>query len=209
MLSGDLKQAFLQIRIREQDRDVLRFHWPKDRDLQKLEIYRFTRAIWGLNQSPFLLEGTIEKHLDDCKEEFSKEVEEIKRSKYIDDVFLGGETTEKVQHLKETSVEIFSRASFKLHKWHSNRKELVKEELDDLESEESFAKQQLKSKEGGTKLLGLGWNESEDTISISFEKKDSEPTKRGVLQTFGLNIRSYRYSITSDLDGKDYIQRYL
>ena len=49
MRSGDLKQAFLQIRIREQDRDVLRFHWPKDRDLQKLEIYRFTRAIWGLN----------------------------------------------------------------------------------------------------------------------------------------------------------------
>ena len=26
--------------------------------------------------------------------EFSKEVEEIKRSKYVDDVFLGGETTE-------------------------------------------------------------------------------------------------------------------
>ena len=60
----------------------------------------------------------------------------------------------EVQHLKQTSVEIFSRASFKLHKWHSNRKELVKEELDDLESEESFAKQQLKSKESGTKLLG-------------------------------------------------------
>ena len=183
MLSGDLKQAFLQIRIREQDRDVLRFHWPKDRDLQKLEIYRFTRAIWGLNQSPFLLEGTIEKHFDDCKEEFSKEVEEIKRRKHVDDVFLGGETTEEVQHLKQTSVEIFSRASFKLHKWHSNRKELVKEELDDSESEESFTKQQLKSKESGTKLLGLGWNESEDTIFISFEKKDSEPTKRGVLQT--------------------------
>ena len=59
----------------------------------------------------------------------------------------------------------------------------MKEELDDLESEKSFAKQQLKSKESWTKLLGLGWNESEDTISISFEKKDSEPTKRGVLQT--------------------------
>ena len=103
--------------------------------------------------------------------EFSKEVEEIERSKYVDDVFLGGETTEEVQHLKQTSVEIFSRASFTLHKWHSNRKELVKEDLDDLESEGSFAKQQLKSKESGTKLLGLEWNESEDTISISFEKK--------------------------------------
>ena len=112
MLDGDLKQAFLQIRIKEQDRDVLRFHWTKDRDLQKLEIYRFTRAIWGLNQSPFLPEGTIEKHFDDCKEEFPKEAGEVKKSKYVDDMFLGGDSTEEVQHLKETSVEVFSRASF-------------------------------------------------------------------------------------------------
>ena len=89
----------------------MRFHWLNDKDLQKLEIYRFTRAIWGLNQSPFLLEGTTEKHLDDCTEVFSKELEEIKKSKYVDDVFLGGETTEVVQHLKETSVEILVELS--------------------------------------------------------------------------------------------------
>ncbi len=29
-LSGDLKQTFLQVRIRQQDRDSLRFHWIKD-----------------------------------------------------------------------------------------------------------------------------------------------------------------------------------
>ena len=66
-------------------------------------------------------------------------------------MFLGGESTEEVQHLKETSAEIFNTASLKLHKWHSNRKEQVKEEFHDLESEESFAKQHLKSKESGTK----------------------------------------------------------
>ena len=38
MLSGDLKQAFLQIRIREQDRGALMFHWQKGTDLQKLKI---------------------------------------------------------------------------------------------------------------------------------------------------------------------------
>ena len=30
-LCGDLKQAFLQVRIQEADRDALRFHWIKDR----------------------------------------------------------------------------------------------------------------------------------------------------------------------------------
>ena len=29
-IAGDLKQAFLQIRVRREDRDALRFHWIKD-----------------------------------------------------------------------------------------------------------------------------------------------------------------------------------
>ena len=36
-LARDLKQAFLQIRIREQDCDSLRFHWIKDKDPKPLK----------------------------------------------------------------------------------------------------------------------------------------------------------------------------
>ena len=43
----DLKQAFLQIRIQETCIDALRFHWIKDGDPQKIEIYRFTRLVFG------------------------------------------------------------------------------------------------------------------------------------------------------------------
>ena len=51
-LAGDLKKAFLQVRIREEDRDALRFHWIKDKDPARVEVYRFTRALFGLVQSP-------------------------------------------------------------------------------------------------------------------------------------------------------------
>ena len=30
MVSSDIRQAFLQIRVKEAERDVLRFHWRKD-----------------------------------------------------------------------------------------------------------------------------------------------------------------------------------
>ena len=30
MVSSDIRQAFLQIRVKEHDRDVLRFHWKKE-----------------------------------------------------------------------------------------------------------------------------------------------------------------------------------
>ena len=63
-LMGDLKQAFLQIRIREGDKDALRLHWIKDCNSTEVEVLRFTRLVFGLGQSPFVLGGTIESHLD-------------------------------------------------------------------------------------------------------------------------------------------------
>ncbi len=52
LITGDLKQAFLQVRIHEQDRDALRFHWLKDLRTKEIEVLRFTRALFGLAPSP-------------------------------------------------------------------------------------------------------------------------------------------------------------
>ena len=41
-LAGDLKQAFLQLRIREEDRDMMRFHWLKDLDTKHVETLHLT-----------------------------------------------------------------------------------------------------------------------------------------------------------------------
>jgi len=63
LLTGDLKKAFLQIRIKEEEKDVLRFHWkPPNRD--EILIFCFTRALFGMTCSPFLLGGVINQHLD-------------------------------------------------------------------------------------------------------------------------------------------------
>ena len=55
VLCGDIEKAFLQIRIRENERDCLRFHWSKKVNYDVIKIYRFTRLVFGLNQSPFVL----------------------------------------------------------------------------------------------------------------------------------------------------------
>ena len=61
-ICGDLKQAFLQIRIRETCRDALTFHWIEGHDPPKMEIYQFTRLVFGLTQSPFVLDATFQHH---------------------------------------------------------------------------------------------------------------------------------------------------
>ena len=55
-LVGDIEKAFLNIRVHEQDRNVLRFLWIDsfEKDDPKLLLYRFCRVVFGINSSPFL-----------------------------------------------------------------------------------------------------------------------------------------------------------
>ena len=91
------------------------------------KTYRFTRAIFGLGESPFLLNGTVEEHLESSINKYpevGKTIDEIKESLYVDDIVTGEVTVEKVKKIKKTSEKIFGEACIQLHKWHSNAKEL-------------------------------------------------------------------------------------
>ena len=62
-LCADLRKAFLQIRIRKCRKDILRFHWIKNQNVSDTEILRFTRLVFGLIQSPLILEAILQSHL--------------------------------------------------------------------------------------------------------------------------------------------------
>ena len=64
-LVGDIEKAFLNVAVDEKDRDSLRFLWVEDiRDHNlNIAVYRFCSVVFGLNASPFLLNGTIRHHL--------------------------------------------------------------------------------------------------------------------------------------------------
>ena len=63
-LVADVRKAFDQIQIDEKHRNFLRFIWPQVilSDNPKLLILRFHR-IFGINSSPFLLNGTLDYHI--------------------------------------------------------------------------------------------------------------------------------------------------
>ncbi|XP_066029903.1 uncharacterized protein [Pocillopora verrucosa] len=180
-IAGDLKQAFLQIRVRREDRVALRFHWIKDLASKQVDTLRFTRVLFGLAPSPFLLAAVIKEHLQRYKMVNPELVEEIERSMYVDDLISGGETTERALEIKMTATTIFGEATFKLHKWHSNDRELEVETATVDEESQSYAKQQLGTRKGESKLLGVPWDKEKDEIQVSFPISTAEPTKRGIL----------------------------
>ena len=127
--------------------------------------------------------AVIKEHLHTCKATQNRAdlVAEIERSLYVDDLISGGQSVSQALPVKETAIEVFNDARFKLHKWHSNVQELEIETARAGDEEQTYAKQQLGVKEGETKLLGLTWNKTRDNIHVSFPTQAAEPTKRGVL----------------------------
>ena len=143
VISGDIQKAFLQVRVRENERDALRFHWRCEEDSQ-LETLRFTRVLFGLASSPFLLAGVIEQHLSPWEERYPDIVAELRKSLYVDDLLSGGQTIAEAADRKEKVVEVFEDATFKLHKWNSNASELeLHGEVTVGNDEETYAKRQL------------------------------------------------------------------
>ena len=68
-IAGDLKQAFLLIRINEDDQDAVRFHCIQDRKMLETVVLRFTRLMFGLSPSPFVPKDTIKHHLERCEKD--------------------------------------------------------------------------------------------------------------------------------------------
>ena len=99
----------LNIRIKTDDRDALRFHWIKERDPNQI--------VFGLIQFPFILGGTLQEHLETYIEKYPIEVAEIKDDLYVDDLISGGNSggNKPTATLKDIAIEIFNQAGPKLH----------------------------------------------------------------------------------------------
>ena len=158
VLIGDLEKAFLSIRITPEQRDLLRFIWVDDitKDNPNLVVFQFLRLIFGLNTSPFILNGTIRHHLSKYVQE-DPEFLKVLRSLYVDDLISGTESRQDSFEFYLKLKHRFAEGNMNMRKWNSNDKDLlrmiedkeqalipsppvVKSENEIEEEDESFAK---------------------------------------------------------------------
>ncbi|XP_015772177.1 PREDICTED: uncharacterized protein LOC107350464 [Acropora digitifera] len=187
-IMGDIEKMFLQIRLKEEDRDS---HWYLWRDLDPKatpKIYRMTRVTFGVVFSPFLAIGTIQEYVKRWKETFPVASSERLRNTYVDDFASGRDNAQETLKLQQSATELMQRAAFSLTKWSSNSSELM-----DAMPERDRAAVSLANLESGlaeehliTKALGLKLNTRTDnlvfTIDVDIVKSRSETvyTKRKV-----------------------------
>ena len=72
--------------------------------------------MFGLVQSLFALEETIDELLNSYTEMYPAEVDKIRNGLYVDDLIILGKSFEQVACLKDVELKIFCKVDFKLHK---------------------------------------------------------------------------------------------
>ncbi|GFY40821.1 reverse transcriptase domain-containing protein [Trichonephila inaurata madagascariensis] len=112
VVTADIKQAFLQIEIHEEDRNYTRFLWTADPENSNSgEILRMTRVLFGVTSSLFLLNATIKHHLKRYVDKFPHTHKLLENNLHVDDVHIGEDNVHKALIVCLESYEIFKDAS--------------------------------------------------------------------------------------------------
>ena len=173
-MTADVEKAFLMISVAEPDRDSLRFLWVDDiaKDTPDVCALRFSRVVFGVSSSPFLLNTTIKYHLQQSQDTHPDLVPKLIQSTYVDDIITGANSDDECYHLYKTNE------GFNLRKFLTNSCRL-QQRIDDTEKkrsgrtspselEDSYVKatlgnmQQTQPEE--SKILGVCWNPHVDQL---------------------------------------------
>ena len=197
-LIADVENAFHQVELQPEDRDVTRFLWLKDATKPTLENnvqeLRFTRVPFGMISSPFLLAATVKYHLNKADTPVAKKISD---NMYVDNMVTGVATSEQAVEFYKEAKSLFQSSSMNLREWASNSKEFLQ---NIPESDQT---------RGDTmKILGTTWNMTSDTIFVNGSETSSCPvtSKREALQSISRIYDPLGFFSPVTLNGKLFLQ---
>ncbi|XP_064468687.1 uncharacterized protein LOC135382950 [Ornithodoros turicata] len=189
ILTGDIRKAYLQIEIRPEDRDALRFLWltelPSATNFHpECKEWRMTRVPFGASSSPFLLAATLHHHFEAVSDKYPATAARLRRSFYVHDLVIGCESVSEAANLYSEIRKVLRDDGMEIRKWASNSSNLQCIFLKD-----GTAYDDVDCTELVLRVLGVSWDRRSDTISARTDTVHhfatiSQPTKRTVLQAF-------------------------
>ncbi|XP_035204600.1 uncharacterized protein LOC118179537 [Stegodyphus dumicola] len=180
----DGKQAFLQLSLHKEDRDVTKFVRYKLKSdssqptnfTDEITVYRFTRLPFGLTCSPFLLCAATRELAAKHIAEFPIAAPMIDKHLYMDDFLASIETESRIIMLYHEIKNLMALIKLPMEKWATNSLKLK----DVLQTHEESHKTE-------TTVLDIGWNTISDTLKHAFKTShcvftDKPLTKRWLLR---------------------------
>uniref|UniRef100_A0A914IGD7 Integrase catalytic domain-containing protein n=1 Tax=Globodera rostochiensis TaxID=31243 RepID=A0A914IGD7_GLORO len=176
VLMADIEKAFLQLGVRQQDRDATRFLWLANPATDKLDplrredvlVYRFCRVSFGLTVSPFLLNATIREHLAMYDSDLARRIDE---NLYVDNILIEVKNEEELPALVCEAKAIFATAGMVLREFFGS----------DLEEVKKLPPADLANELEEAKVLGISWRPKHNRLLFKMPTFDGKITKRTIL----------------------------
>ena len=203
VLIGDIGKMFLQIKIREEDRDYLRFLWKDPDSKGPPEVWRWNSLIFGAADSPFQAIKAVKTLVADRLKEPGlteldhKVCEILDQNTYVDDLTITADSCEEAFQLYKGVTSLLARANFQVKKWASNSPELLKRlDQNALAPTEAVREVDLHASEeniisSDTTTLGIQWDPSRDLIHYSKCSKMAEENKNTMVSVASLLAKPF------------------
>ncbi|XP_078380267.1 uncharacterized protein LOC144663229 [Oculina patagonica] len=179
----DVEGMFHQVGVKEEHRNLLRFLWWEDNDLDKPPVeFGMKVHLFGAVSSPGCANFALKRTAEDFEETFGSEAAEfVRKDFYVDDGLKSVPSTSQAISLIQNTKNLCAEGGFNLHKFISNDKKVV----------EAIPKDQRASGIKDINLtedhlpieraLGVQWCIESDHLQFRIELKDRPLTRRGIL----------------------------
>ena len=165
---ADIEGMISQVRVPKNDRDLLRFLWWQNGDIeQPLIDHRMKVHVFGAVSSPSCANFALKRAAQDQSGNFSDDVTStIHRNFYVDDCLFSTSSVQEAVKMTSDLTAACEGRGFHLTKWVSNEQEVLKT-IPEKERAKSVRDLNLDDKNQVTeRALGIIWSTGEDTFRV-------------------------------------------
>ncbi|XP_069989477.1 uncharacterized protein [Penaeus vannamei] len=182
-VTADIEEMFYQVKVPLEDRDVFRFLWWPDGDINKpVNDYRMNVHVFGARSSPSCVNYALRKTAEDHGEVFDEQaVTAIIQSFYVDNLLLAHDDKERLIKIIKDLIALCNAGGWRLNQWTANNKDVLKK-IPESERDASVASLDLSKDDLPVeRTLGVHWSMAEDCFTFKSCLGDKPLTRRGVL----------------------------
>ena len=181
VLTGDIQEMFLQVKVPERDRSALYFLWWDKHDITNpIKEFQLTVHPFGAKSSPFCASFALQQSVGFYQGEYEQQVSEvIKENFYVNDCLICSDSETELVKLKKVLCDLSQSVGFRLTKWISNSKMVLSSIPHDefAKSIVNLSFQDLPTE----RTLGLLWDTNTDCFKFDVHLPNLPVTRRGML----------------------------
>ena len=178
-LMADIESMYYQVKVPVNERDMLRFLWWRDGDINSpLCEYRMTAHIFGAVSSPACAIYALNKVADEVDDNIG---DVIRDNFYVDDLLCSTGSESSAINLADGLMEACMSRGFNLTKWVSNHRNVLKS-IPESERAKEVKNMDLGQDQLPTETaLGMTWYVETDDFGYRLAVKKHPHTRRGIL----------------------------